>query len=578
MSDVAARRLRPITVLTNEIASWYSNFGTLLSGIFFDEVDEQAANALGFYSTLANATRARGGRVVLNPGTAITCGLAALADIYVRYEYYASSWPADYAAGLRCECGAVSACCLLLHGQPPPAAGGQAAAAALLSNLTRQAVGRGFSYVYVTDDIMPNPWDRLPSYMAQLLEAVAQTWPQPKPPHPPGPPPRPRPPSPRPPVPPPRPPSPCPQGAPGVAVLVPWYVYPDPAAYAALASYGRSCLLHAIVNGDTSGPPTHSFELYRSVFATLLASGIRLYGYVYTATDMAAGIARPQAEVLGAIKGWYDGFGSQISGIFFDEVIEATANVNAVAYYAALSKATRARGGRVIFNPGTYISCNLSRLADVYVRYEYYASSWTADYAAGLRCECGAVSACCLLLHGQPRPAAKGQAAAAALLSNLTRQAVGRGFSYVYVTDDVMPNPWDRLPSYMAQLLEAVAQVGRADSAKATVAQASGIVASAHTQAPPAEAPASPAAKPTASCASTTTSFAAIPAPTSLPTTHLTSTSHAPATHSAATPSPAPIAPTTPGPPSTAAAAPRASAAPTTAPCSQATGAETARP
>jgi hypothetical protein len=43
----------------------------------------------------------------------------------------------------------------------------------MLSHLAR-AVDRNSSGIYVTDDMLNNPWDRLPAYWSQLVDAVAE--------------------------------------------------------------------------------------------------------------------------------------------------------------------------------------------------------------------------------------------------------------------------------------------------------------------------------------------------------------------------------------------------------------------
>ncbi|GLI60015.1 hypothetical protein VaNZ11_002079 [Volvox africanus] len=211
MANVAAHQARPQADVIAEINSWFNNFGSLLQGIFFDEVDGAAINVnpSNYYGALSRAVYNRSSQafVVFNPGTKISCTLAQLSDIYVRYESYASDWAAQYAAGANCDCPTVSSCALLLHGQSavisPPGN-----IRTNLTQLVNQAAKRAFSYMYVTNDVMPNPWDTLATYFGTFMDIVAPLPPPPpasKPPlPPPSPPPRPSP------APPPRPPSPNP--------------------------------------------------------------------------------------------------------------------------------------------------------------------------------------------------------------------------------------------------------------------------------------------------------------------------------------------------------------------------------
>ncbi|GFR49514.1 hypothetical protein Agub_g11555 [Astrephomene gubernaculifera] len=254
-----------------------------------------------------------------------------------------------------------------------------------------------------------------------------------------------------------------------LGILLPWYVGPwDTQAYDVLASYGPRCLVYAIVTGDDSGPPTNSFDLYTSAFTKLTKAGIKLYGYVHTMADVSAHKARPLADVVADVNAWYDKFGSLLLGIFLDEVDGATVNVKAQTYYSSIADAVRQRSStaRVMFNPGTAITCKLAALADVYVRFESYASDWATEYAAGARCDCADQAACALLLHGLAPPSASSSSTAvkpsgatplATMLSTLVTQAEGRAFSYIFATDHDMPDPWDGLPSYFDALLNAVA-------------------------------------------------------------------------------------------------------------------------
>ncbi|GIL65556.1 hypothetical protein Vafri_19307 [Volvox africanus] len=176
MANVAAHQARPQADVIAEVNSWFDNFGSLLQGIFFDEVDGAAVNVQPstYYGALAGAVYNRSSQayVVFNPGTKISCTLAQLSDIYVRYESYASGWAKEYASGAKCDCPTVSSCGLLLHGQSavisPPGD-----IRTNLTQLVNQAVARQFSYMYVTNDVMPNPWDTLASYFGTFMDIVA---------------------------------------------------------------------------------------------------------------------------------------------------------------------------------------------------------------------------------------------------------------------------------------------------------------------------------------------------------------------------------------------------------------------
>lgn len=107
----------------------------------------------------------------LATSTVNSCYPRAPQDVYVRYESYASQWTSvDYPVGTRCDCPSDSACSMMLHGQPAPATGSPET---LLKTLVDQATAREFSYIFVTNRTMPNPWDGLPSYFDALMRVVA---------------------------------------------------------------------------------------------------------------------------------------------------------------------------------------------------------------------------------------------------------------------------------------------------------------------------------------------------------------------------------------------------------------------
>eukprot|EP00198_Chlamydomonas_reinhardtii_P001885 XP_001691221.1 predicted protein [Chlamydomonas reinhardtii] len=181
------------------------------------------------------------------------------------------------------------------------------------------------------------------------------------------------------------------------------------------------------------GPPRTNLATYITEFKRLADSGIRLYGYVHTLSDVATHTARPLSAVQADIAAWYGpGLAELLTGVFLDEVDPALSNAKAWDYYSQLAE------------------------ADVYVRFEDYAADWAPGLGAGLRCDCAAQSSCAALLHGLA-PAAAGAAATAAAVARIVSQADARSFSYVFVTDRVMPDPWDGLPSYFAALMDTVA-------------------------------------------------------------------------------------------------------------------------
>ncbi len=156
---------RPLAEIRSEIDRfnrWYK-----VDGIFFDEVTNDDAG-LPYYLHCRAAARA--GRpkavVVINPGTPVTEGYMAAADVVLTFEsdYGAylkrvtdPAWVARYPARRFWH---------LVYAAPDTAAMHRAV---LLSKK------RNAGWVYVTPDTLPNPWDTLPGgpYWSGELDALA---------------------------------------------------------------------------------------------------------------------------------------------------------------------------------------------------------------------------------------------------------------------------------------------------------------------------------------------------------------------------------------------------------------------
>ncbi|KAG2490733.1 hypothetical protein HYH03_010888 [Edaphochlamys debaryana] len=241
----------------------------------------------------------------------------------------------------------------------------------------------------------------------------------------------------------------CPADPRGMGVMIPLYVDPeDLALIDRVAAYGSSCTVSALVSGEGTGPP-QDHVIHMAAFKRLADAGVKLYGYVHTLIAAPDTAVRRVADVTADIRTWFDHYGTVLTGIFVDEVEEEPSNANALSYYGALADVIHARGGRVVFNPGTQIGCRLAGLADVYVRFESSAADWRSEVRDGARCDCASSAACALLVYRQD----DGSAGA---LQGLVAQAEDRGFSFVYLTDDRLPNPWDALPSYWPAFMRAV--------------------------------------------------------------------------------------------------------------------------
>ena len=197
----------------------------------------------------------------------------------------------------------------------------------------------------------------------------------------------------------------------------------------------------AIIN-PASGPGTESNGDYQRVVTEVSAAGGRLIGYVHTSYT-----ERDMATVLAEVDLYYQWY--QVDGIFFDEVTNDADSAH-LEYYAACFAHVRGKDPEalVVLNPGTDAAAEYLDSATQMILFEknhaqnplsaWTPRSWVADAAA---------QQVSVLSHNVPD--------AAAMRTAVDRAAAANS-GWFYITDDVLPNPWDRLPSYWAEELEAI--------------------------------------------------------------------------------------------------------------------------
>jgi hypothetical protein len=191
----------------------------------------------------------------------------------------------------------------------------------------------------------------------------------------------------------------------------------------------------------------------------LTAAGGKLYGYVPTGYG-----TRPLSSVFADIDTYYDpaywrGAGVLVSGIFVDEMSNDLA---LTSYYRSVTSHIRAKnaGAHVFGNPGTTFTIDSSGGAsgfslddyagsvDTIVTFENAGPTYRTAYAAPSWVDHFDASHFAHIIHSEP--------AIADMLTDL-ELARTRKAGFVYVTDDVLPNPYNVLPSYWTQQLDALA-------------------------------------------------------------------------------------------------------------------------
>jgi hypothetical protein len=232
----------------------------------------------------------------------------------------------------------------------------------------------------------------------------------------------------------------------GAGLLVPAYFYPSggnaPVDYwGALIAAAPRVPLVAILN-PASGPGARRIPDYVRAVDSLRAAGGRVIGYVHTSYAQ-----RPLGEVLAEVDAYYARYA--LDGIFFDETTGDTALAH-LAYYRACGEHVQERAPQalVVLNPGTDADQAYLQAASCLLLFENDQASAS-------------------LLDWQPpawvTPQRTGQVAVLAYhlagaqaMEAVLKRALQAGASWVYLTDDTLPNPWDTLPAFWEAQVQAL--------------------------------------------------------------------------------------------------------------------------
>ena len=225
------------------------------------------------------------------------------------------------------------------------------------------------------------------------------------------------------------------------ATIIPAYSYPNPPTFWDGSIAGANPVQIMIANPAT-GPGTTPDANYTSVIGRARAAGIRVMGYVDTNYG-----GRSQSSVRADITAWKTLY--NVTDIFFDQAASSAASL---AYYQQIADVVHATPGALtMLNPGTNVDERYLQMADIVNIFEgspadyaaWAPAAWVANYPATRFSH---------LIYAAPD---------AASMTTVLNQALTRQAGYVYITSDVMPNPFDVLPSYwtseIAQIRQACA-------------------------------------------------------------------------------------------------------------------------
>jgi hypothetical protein len=229
--------------------------------------------------------------------------------------------------------------------------------------------------------------------------------------------------------------APAPAGNAG-ATIVPLYTPPTDGSWdtvvAAKRAHPRVGVV-AVVN-PASGPGGGMNSSYAVGIDKLAAAGVKVIGYVATGYG-----ARAAADVKADIDRWQNFYPGKLGGIFFDE---QSNQANLIGHYRDLSQYAKSKGlAFTVGNPGTDTAESYVGALDVMLIYESGGLP-TADRMGGW--------------HAKYAPSNFGVIPYATNLDAAFVRSARQHVGYVYLQNDNLPNPWDTVPAYFADLLAAL--------------------------------------------------------------------------------------------------------------------------
>ena len=228
-----------------------------------------------------------------------------------------------------------------------------------------------------------------------------------------------------------------------VNILLPAYFYPssDPnqSFWDEMTAAAGQVGITAIMNPD-NGPGSSVNSDYTTAVDVFRAAGGKVVGYAHTSYG-----ARSQADVLSEVASYASFY--NIDGIFLDEMSNTSVDF---AYYQSLYSSIKSTnpGYRIFGNPGTNTLESYLTAADVLVTFEnqtgydtFTPDTWTNNYTADHFAH--------LLYNVNDK---------AAMLAYVAL-AADRNVGYLYITNDILTNPWDTLPQYWNAEVSAVSSI-----------------------------------------------------------------------------------------------------------------------
>lgn len=224
-------------------------------------------------------------------------------------------------------------------------------------------------------------------------------------------------------------------------IAIPSYFYPDSGSAGSLwdrTDDGAPAVSLAVVN-PASGPGETMDPAYAAQVEKSQAAGLTVLGYVSTAYAGTTNPDRTVEAVEADVDKFYEWYG--VDGIFLDEASTDCQYADSpTSYYNELNQHVKAKGGEAVvaINPGVQTNECYMSVSDIVVNFEgsheKYASSYSApDWVKGHD-----PGHFWHLVYDSPD---------ATTMKQDVTMSKERNAGLIYVTPDVLPNPWDTLPS-----------------------------------------------------------------------------------------------------------------------------------
>ena len=248
----------------------------------------------------------------------------------------------------------------------------------------------------------------------------------------------------------------------GQKIAVPAYIYPSGTGATQWSQIASGAVGGIAIANIANGPSNSVDTNWQTAIQNAHNAGVKVLGYVdtgYLGGTNPPRLTRLRDSSLGAwvvqaeadVNAWYRLYGSSIDGIFFDDGQNVcgptTGSTTYSDAYTQLNQYVKQyfRGAQTVLNPGIDIPQCYENAADTILNFEdsytayttFVPQAWESGYDPHKFMH---------IIHSTP----------SAQMQDAINRSKNNGAGYVYVTDAVMPNPYNTLPSYWSSELNAL--------------------------------------------------------------------------------------------------------------------------